>query len=142
MAQFKMQDEVQELIRKFQKLKERNFPYEYVRDNKEFVVELNRQQLRKGIKADDTEVTPYYANIKYKGRRKPVDLYLKGDFYRSFRVVLGNDGFYIEARDYKSEMLLKKYGAEVLGINFKSLEILRTTFYLYLQKEIRKELNL
>lgn len=142
MAQFKMQDEVQELIRKFQKLKERNFPYEYVRDNKEFVVELNRQQLRQGIKSDGAEVTPYYKNFNYKRREKPVDLYLQGDFYRSFRVVLADDGFYIEARDSKTDRLLKKYGAEVLGINFKSLQILRTTFYLYLQKELRRELNL
>jgi len=142
MSQFKMQDEVEDLIRKLQKIKQRDFPYEYVRDNKDFVTELNKQQLRQGIKSDGAEVTPYYKNFNYKRRTSPVDLYKQGDFYRSFRIVLADDGFYIEARDSKTDWLLKKYGAEVLGINFKSLKILRTTFYLYLQKELRRELNL
>ncbi len=50
------------------------------------IIGYNHNQLEKGFKSDGTQITPFYASLKYKGRKSPVDLYLEGNFYRSFKI--------------------------------------------------------
>lgn len=49
------------------------------------IEQTNRERLERGKRKDNSAVRPAYKNIKYKGRRTPVDLKLSGDFHRSIR---------------------------------------------------------
>lgn len=110
--------------------------------NSRVLEDFNRKQLRQGIRADGTEIKPYYRNILYKGRLRPVDLRRTGDFYRSIDVEVTDDTVEITATDRKTEQLQAKYGKLILGLTVdnKRLFIDRTKpeinqrIYTWLQK--------
>jgi hypothetical protein len=84
--------------------------------NSTILENLNRKQLREGIRADGTEIKPYYRNILYKGRLRPVDLRNTGAFYQSITVEVTDDTVEIDAKDSKTEKLQTKYGKLILGL--------------------------
>jgi hypothetical protein len=51
-----------------------------------------------------------------------------GDFYESFFISADNEGFFIDATDWKRDELVEKYGAEIFGLTDKNKT--------YLAKEI------
>ena len=121
----------------FETARDKNLAKEFVEQNKSFVLDLNRKQLRSGVRSDDTEVTPYYANLQYKGRRAPVDLLLTGAFYGSFKIKIGDTGFEIFATDAKDMKLRNKYGQEILGLGSSSIYELKVE----IEKDSLKELK-
>ncbi len=84
--------------------------------NSTILENLNRKQLRQGIRSDGTEIKPYYRNILYKGRLRPVDLRNTGAFYQSITVEVTDDTVEIDAKDSKTEKLQAKYGKLILGL--------------------------
>ena len=112
--------------------------------------ELNQDnQLRKGLKSDGGIVGQYvsdaYANFKQArpGRRAPkgiVDLYVTGDFYRTFRVIPINNGFEITANTslYEDTDFAVKYGDEILGLSQDSILKLQEFLIPLIRQEILK----
>jgi hypothetical protein len=79
--------------------------------------DLNKKQLRAGLRSDDSEITPYYRNISYKGRRKPVDLRNTGAFYASITVTVLDNSVEYDATNSKTAELQAKYGKKILGLS-------------------------
>jgi hypothetical protein len=79
--------------------------------------DLNKKQLRKGLRSDDTEINPYYRNIAYKGRLKPVDLRNTGAFYESITVTVLDNSLEYDATNSKTVELQTKYGTKILGLS-------------------------
>ena len=140
MARFKIQDSVQELITKLEKIKSYEFAKAYVIKNEESVLELNKDQLQRGERSDNTEIDPYYKVFSYKNRLSPVDLRLTGAFYRSFKIKYTDKGFYIYATDRKTGKLLAKYGEDVLGLTEHSITEVRKELYIFIFDYLKKEL--
>jgi hypothetical protein len=94
-----------------------------------FLETLNREQLFKGIRADDSEIKPDYTprtiQIK-KAKSQPVDrvtLKDKGNFYSSIRANLQADSVKINASDSKTPKLEAKYKPEIIGVTFDNRQI-------------------
>ena len=141
MAQYKMIEEVGDLILKFQKIKKTNFSEKFVKKNERLITDLNKDQLRKGLRSDNSKVGPAYAIYEYKLRYNPVDLLLHGDFYDSFYIDYDSEGFAIFATDWKTPKLTKKYGDLIFGLTENSLSLMRNDLFLFMQKEIYKILK-
>lgn len=88
------------------------------------IIRLNtEEQLFSGIRADRTVIEPRYTpyTVQLKRRKsQPTDrVTLKdtGDFYKSFRVVkTSRDELEIIATDEKAKKLIRKYGAQIIGL--------------------------
>lgn len=144
-----------ERLRKTMRTIQNNFIVEVVRSivekNSNEIIELNteKQLFEKGIGSDGKSLEPPYSNPYKKLKKKlgqPTDrvtLRLEGDFYKSFEVIIGNEQFRINATDFKTKFLLKRYGQKILGLTGSNVSqfnqmIVRPE----LLKEIRKKINL
>lgn len=108
------------------------------------IIGYNHSQLEKGIKSDGSLITPFYASLKYKGRRAPVDLYLEGNFYRSFKIeVFENTDVYlfIFASDRKANFLKGKYDKKILGLTENSIDLFVQNLIPYFKREMPKEIK-
>ena len=117
------------------------FKYVNLASTQRLIIGLNHLQLENGIKSDGSKIKPFYASLKYKGRRSPVDLYLEGDFYKSFKVsvVKGQDVFLlIWASDFKSPFLKGNYGKEIFGLTDTSVQLFVDNFRPYFLTEIER----
>ena len=86
-------------------------------------VKVQREQLAQGLnrfekpitnqKTGSDEYSPVYA--KKKGRKKPIDLRLTGDYYAGMGIDVRGDLFVMFSGDIKATMLENNYDA--LGIN-------------------------
>jgi len=94
-----------------------------MRDEKEYIFDLNQDQLSKGLNADETPIEPGYAEVtkQYKRRKgqesRWVTLKDKGDFYRGFDAYFTRDKMTMFSRDAKEEKLTKKYGPAIFGLS-------------------------
>lgn len=86
-----------------------------IRDNAEPILDLNRQQLDRGLDAKGKDLGRY-ANFNYKGRLRPVDLLLRNDFRADMFVRVGKDSTEIFSFDWKTAKLTKRYGKDIFGI--------------------------
>lgn len=102
-------------------------------ENSSKIVEMNREQLYDfGINSLGIEIATYapYAPYTIKVKREKgqpfdrVTLKDTGAFYRSFEVVFDPIGFYITARDPKTQDLMDKYRPEILGLTSENLSLL------------------
>jgi hypothetical protein len=95
------------------------------------ISDLNTEQMNKGIKGDGSEIGQY-ANIGYKGRLKPVDLYDTGSFHDKVYVELYDDVFEMNSRDVKTEKLIERWGEKILDLTTENKnntgEIIKPTF--------------
>ena len=103
------------------------------------IADLNTEQLNKGLKADGG-TTGDYANIGYKGRLRPVDLYDTGDFHKSIHAKAFKKAFEIVATDEKTDKLQDRYGDDILGLTDQNVteagQIIKET----LTNKVRKQL--
>lgn len=121
-----------------------------VQENTDKIIELNVEQLYEygtnslGISIDTyAPYSPYTVRVK-KEKGQPTDrvtLRDTGDFHKSFEVVIGPVGFYITATDYKTNMLIEKYGEKIFGlIPQNKIELAQKYLYPAVIVEINKEL--
>ena len=80
---------------------------EAIEKNASDIAELNRLQLDKGLDSKGKSLGEY-KNIKYKGRLKPIDLKLKGDFRSKIDVFSGKNEAFSFSHDRKSLFLTAK----------------------------------
>jgi len=95
------------------------------------IAQLNKQQLEKGIKADETLMKQYaISTVKIrqiegnpvKGER--IALFDTGDFWSKFWINAYNNELEFYSGDRKTEMLIAEYGESIFGLtteNFKKL---------------------
>lgn len=88
------------------------------------IVNLNQEQLYlSGMDADGEQLDEYrnseYAEMKAGMNPNPgtgiPDLNLTGAFYRSMKVDIGSNEFYIDATDEKTSWLKERYGERIFG---------------------------
>lgn len=94
-----------------------------------FLETLNREQLFKGKRADDTDIAPPYTSrtiqIK-KAKSQPTDrvtLKNTGAFYSSIRANVQANSVKINATDNKMEKLQTKYKKEIIGITLSNRQL-------------------
>lgn len=116
------------LVRPFKDLDMQALIAEAMSEKDEPILDLNRQQLDRGLDAKG-ESLGRYKNFKYKNRYQPVDLKLKGDYREKFTLAAGKKSAEIFSQDFKDGFLKKRYGKDINGIAqpFKSnvAEIIR-----------------
>jgi len=82
-------------------------------------------ETREGVSiADYMPYSPFTVEIK-KSKGQPYDrvtLQDTGDFHKSFYIEYQGDGFEIKADDWKTSMLVRDYGKEILGLNDENVE--------------------
>lgn len=121
-----------------------------VQENTDKIVELNVEQLYEyginslGISIDTyAPYSPYTIRVKNE-KGQPTDrvtLRDTGDFHKSFEVVVGPVDFYITATDYKTDMLVERYGEKIFGlIPQNKIELTQKYLYPAVMTEINKEL--
>jgi len=121
-----------------------------VQENTDKIVELNVEQLYEygvnslGISIDTyAPYSPYTIKVKNE-KGQPTDrvtLRDTGAFHKSFEVVVGPVDFYITATDYKTDMLIEKYGEKIFGlIPQNKTELAQKYLYPAVMTEINKEL--
>lgn len=101
-----------------------------VKDNEEFVLNLQREQLQKGIDAKGNQIKPPYADSTIERKKKKGQPYNRvtwkdsGDLYRSFGINYNeSEGtFIIRGNRFYREYLLKRYGNDVEGLTPESIE--------------------
>lgn len=107
-----------------------------IRDNEEFILELNTKEqiFKAGIYRTGQKITPSYApsTVKRKSRQGlPSDrviLFETGDFHNSFFIKYdeGAGTFELEATDPKKQYLEARYGPDIYGLTDESLERLKS----------------
>lgn len=118
-------------------------------DVQEFIIELNTnaQLYEQGIDSkgkDLGEYTPFTIEQK-KISGLPYDritLFQTGDFYTSFYVKPGAEGFTIIANPVKEDSnLFDDFGEDIIGLTEESLERLSKTVLIFLKLQIEKRLT-
>jgi hypothetical protein len=88
---------------------------EAINENKEVVLQPNDAQLDKGLDSKGVDLGEY-KNFKYKGRFRPVDLLLTGEFRDEEDVITDNTEFIYIDTDPKTESLMTRYGENIIGL--------------------------
>ncbi|MEI8142833.1 MAG: hypothetical protein WCG90_08205 [Chitinophagia bacterium] len=104
------------LLLPFKKLDMQLLIGEAMQEKDEQIMDLNKQQLDRGLDATDDSLGRY-KNFKYKNRFQPVDLLLTGDFRKKFTLAPGKKSAEIFSQDQKSTFLEKRYGKDIFGIS-------------------------
>ena len=86
-----------------------------IRKNEDPIMNLNKQQLDRGLDATGKDLGKY-ANFKYKNRWRPVDLKLTGEFRDKFSLEVDDKGTEIFSQDSKEEKLKMRWGKDIFGI--------------------------
>ncbi len=117
-----------------------------VRDYEAEVIDMNTQQLEKGIYCDGTpilpEYTPFTVSLKKERGRVTDRVTLKdeGDFHDAFFVTYGDDYLVLDSRDPKTNKLKNKYGEEIFGLtqdNIKEVtELIKPDLLDLFQKQV------
>ena len=104
---------------------------ESIKEHEAEISDLNTEQMNQGVKGDGTEIGQY-ANLAYKGRLKPVDLYDTGSFQDKVYVEIYDDVFEMNSSDSKTEKLINKYGEKILDLTDQNksntAELIKPTF--------------
>lgn len=111
-----------------------------IKDHEKEIINLNRDQLRKGQKSDgDMPAYPGLGYLNYK-RSLPTyfagnktDLYVTGDFQKEMRMRISGKEIEIYSSDWKETSLLERYGEEIFELNenfsAQSSDLTTPTFY-------------
>lgn len=97
--------------------------FDSLEETKEYIADLNAEQMHKGLKANGQEITPFYHNItveKKIAKGQPFDrvtLFDTGAFYRGIFAEIKKTGVYSFSTDEKAERLVKKYGKFIFGLS-------------------------
>jgi len=100
-----------------------------LRDDSEWIVDLNRVQLLEGKDSNDNALTEYRSKsyAKFKEKLNPLgvtDLKLTGKFHDSFLLQAREFPIKITAKDKKTNELVAKYGKDIFGLTDESKELL------------------
>lgn len=109
-----------------------------IEDNQGIIVEMNSelQLFEKGVDRNNVSISSYApygsSTITYKkAKRQPtnrVTLRDEGNFHQSFFLDIRENEFEIKAKDWKAEMLVRKYGEAILGLTDENLSDLSKNY--------------
>lgn len=113
---------------------------ETITDNEAFIIDMNveDQLYQQGVNRNAVPISDYapYRELTISIKRvknqptNRVTLRDTGDFHSSFYLQIGEDAFAIDARDSKTDDLIKKYGRQILGLTDENLtELIREYIY-------------
>ena len=125
---------------------------EVIRDKESVIVSAiaDDQLYRRGVNGKDVKIMSYapyrprtIAIKKRKGQPTTrVTLRDKGNFHKSMYVHFDTDGFYVNSKDSKTELLVKKYGVEIFRLTDKNFtRLVRVHIRRELKKRLRKILK-
>ncbi|GEM_PF-4217768 len=86
-----------------------------IEKNKDDILDLNRQQLDRGLDSDGDSLGRY-KNFNYKKRWAPVDLKLHNDFRSEMDLKTDDKGTELFSHDWKAAILTKRYGKDIFGV--------------------------
>jgi hypothetical protein len=91
-------------------------------DKKDAVLALNNEQLDRGVDAEEKDLGSYKI-FKYKGRFKPIDLKLHGDFRAAEDIIFDQTQMSFVDRDFKAPYLTKRFGQNIIGLSEKNIAV-------------------
>lgn len=108
----------------------------------EEISDLNRDQLRIGMRSDGSFLPPYSSNSVNKFGKQPgtIKLFDTGAFYDGIRPEFKKSEFDITDTDQKTDMLQDRYGDNILGLSNYSIGELAQDSLGQIQFELRKQL--
>jgi hypothetical protein len=86
-----------------------------IRENEDAIMDLNKQQLDRGLSAEGKDLGKY-ASFSYKHRWRPVDLLKTGKFRNEFSLQINDKESEIFSQDAKEAKLKKRWGNDIFGI--------------------------
>jgi len=114
-----------------------------VEQNKEFILDLNREQLQDyGINSDGRSLKKYSSNtVQIKAEKGQIfqytTLFDKGLFQSKFDLLFRNNKISIFSRDSKSSDLQEKYGSNIFGLTPDNSKIYAERFNSELTKYLK-----
>jgi hypothetical protein len=102
-----------------------------VRENEQFVINLQQGQLGEGFDSKGQQIKPSYAQSTIARKKKKgqpfnrVTLKDKGDYYKSFDIIYNESGgtFVLKATNFVRQYLVKRYGEDIEGLTPESIEL-------------------
>lgn len=111
-----------------------------------FMETLNREQLFKGKRSDDTDIEPDYTPLTIKikkAKSQPTDrvtLKNTGAFYSSIKAKVQADSVKINATDSKTIKLETKYKKEIIGITLSNRKLIASRLAPDMAKYIKEKI--
>lgn len=111
------------------------------------IIQMNVNQLMLGLYNDSTKITPPYApsTVKRKKRKgqvfKHVTTREEGDHHGSIYVIFRNDEIELDAKDFKKQYLVRRYGEKLYGLTEENIDILRNEIKEELKEIIFEKIN-
>lgn len=127
-----------------------NDAVEYTLINKSSeLLHAQRLQMKQGLSSNGKPFinkntgTDEYApsTAKRKGKKKPIDLFDKGDFQKELFVDVRENTFVIDSADRKTDKLIKQFGGEILGLNEDSRKITKPSLQIELKRQVKSQMN-
>ncbi len=95
-------------------------------NNRDFIADLNRQQLLRGQKGDGSDMPDYAEGSKQPSAPGKITLFADGLFQGGIEPLFDNEGnFQNISTDRKTPFLIAKFGEEILDLTKESEELLR-----------------
>lgn len=127
---------IPELQRRFKRVDIKKAAVSIIADNKEDIVQFNRDQLMDGENKEGKKLKKYKSN-SYAARKNKMnpspgfgnpDLYLTGNFQEAMKLNIQSSRTYdITSTDSKTPDLKKKYGADIFGLQPDSRKEIQET---------------
>lgn len=102
---------------------------------RDFIVQLNRDQLLDGKKADGTSTPDYVDGSLQPFAPGAITLFDEEDFHAGLDTLFEDTAVEVVGTDPKTDMLVAKYG-DILGLNDKSIILLQRRLQVRLQQRI------
>lgn len=135
-------DAYRKRLRQLQNLKSflENVFKEELRNQREFIAQLNREQLSKGERADGTNMPEYVEDSRQPSAPGPVTLLETGEFYEGIEPMFSESQFDLTSTDDKTPFLESKFGA-IFGLTDESLQRLIDQVRERAIKRVQQEFN-
>lgn len=105
-------------------------------EHREFIAELNRQQLWMGERSDGTMLPFYKEGSKQPNAPGRIVLFDEGDFHDGIDISIDDSSFEMVGVDEKTAILLHNYGQMILGLNEENINELRAKIKPFIQDRI------
>lgn len=105
----------------------------YVKQEEDFIVTLNREQLRIGVRSDNSlmpKYSPITIDIKREKKRiwvgERIGLADTGSFWSKMYLIANKDGLSVLSSDEKTNKLRFTYGRQIFGLTPKNMLYFRS----------------
>ncbi len=107
-------------------------------ENRNFMADLNRDQLLRGEKSDGSEMPNYVKDSKQPQAPGKIVLFETGDFHQGIKPILNEKKYLFDGDDDKTDLMIHNYGAKIFGLTDESKKELREKLTPGVKERIRK----